>query len=96
MHITLDIPDQYIAQFEAGAINVSQAALEAFALQGYRDFRFSEAEVGAILGYASRWEVWELLAAYKVPRQYTAEDLQMDIAASDAISADRPEAVHAA
>jgi predicted HTH domain antitoxin len=90
MQVTFDIPDDLVSQLLAAGKDPSRAALEAFAVEGYRSERLTESEVRRMLGYETRMEVHALLAEHDVCLHYTAEHLQQDIAASDKLHAIRP------
>ncbi|MEO8989390.1 MAG: UPF0175 family protein [Acidobacteriaceae bacterium] len=97
MQVTLEIPDTFAAQLTAAGKDPARAALEALAVEGYRTERLTESEVRQMLGFETRMEVHALLAEHNVCLHYTAEHLQLDIEASDALHAQRElQAAHAA
>ena len=83
-HVTLDLPDK-LARFLAASGDVERAALEAIALQAYREEKLSTAELRRLLGYRTRLQVHAFLKAHGVPLQYGLTDLQQDRQAGDAI-----------
>ena len=89
MQITLHIPEELAAQLIPEGMTPSRAALEAFAVEGYRSQRLTESEVRRLLGYETRMEVHALLAEHDVCLHYTADHLRQDIAASDTLHASR-------
>jgi hypothetical protein len=89
MQVTIDIPDTLAAQLAAAGKDPARAALETLAIDGYRTHRLTESEVRRMLHLETRFEVHTLLAAHQVPLHYTQELLQQDIAASDALAAQR-------
>jgi len=89
MQVTLDIPDVYAAQLTAAGKNPGRAALKALAVDGYRSRQLSEGEIRRMLGYQTRMQVHALLADHGVPLDYTVDDLEQDIAASDRLHAER-------
>jgi len=89
VQVTFDIPDELASQLVASGEDASQAALEAFAVEGYRSGRLTESEVRRMLGYETRMEVHALLAEHDVCLNYSAEHLQQDIAASNSLHAIR-------
>jgi hypothetical protein len=89
MQVTFDIPDNIAAQIIAEGKDPARAALEALAVEGYRTEQLSESEVRQMLGYETRMEVHALLKEHGAYLQYTMGDLQMDIAASDKLHAQR-------
>ena len=89
MQVTLDIPDDLAAHLADSGKDLSRAALEALAVEGYRIQRLTEAEVKRMLGYGTRMQVHALLREHNVDLNYTVEHLQQDIAASDKFHAQR-------
>ncbi len=89
MQVTFNIPDELASQLVASGKDASRAALEAFAVEGYRSGRLTESEVRRMVGYETRMEVHTFLAEHDVCLHYTAEHLQQDIAASDRLRAVR-------
>jgi hypothetical protein len=83
MQVTLDIPDAYAAQLQAAGKDPARAALEAPAIEGYRDWQLGEYEVRLMLGYESRYQVWDLLGKHHVDRQIDEEYVRQEIAASE-------------
>ena len=79
MQVTLDIPDPIAAAISTAGRDPARAALEALAVEGYRDKSLSESDIVELLGYGTRMQVHELLKRYSVPLHYTIEDLQQDI-----------------
>jgi predicted HTH domain antitoxin len=70
---------------EAWGADLDRAALEALAIEGYRNRRLSAAEVGKLLGLEDRWSVSQWLADHRVPLNYTLEDLDADRATLDRV-----------
>jgi hypothetical protein len=58
--------------------DLSLAAREAFAAEGYRSGRLSRFEVQTLLGLASRWEAEAWLAERKLALHYDENDLEAD------------------
>lgn len=84
-HVTLDLPDQ-LSRFLAASGNVERAALEAIALQAYRQQKLSTGELRRLLGYRTRLQVHAFLKAHGVPLQYGLADLEHDRQEGDATS----------
>lgn len=78
MQITLDIPDEFGAQLISADKDISRAALEALALEGYRTERLSESEIGQLLGFETRMEVHAFLKEHGAYLHYSLEDLEHD------------------
>jgi predicted HTH domain antitoxin len=83
-HVTLDLPDN-LSRFLAASGNVERAAMEAIALQAYREEKLSTGELRRLLGYRTRLQVHAFLKAHGVPLQYGLEDLEHDRKEGDAI-----------
>ena len=88
MQITLDIPEEFAAQIIPPGKDPAREALELLAIEGYRTRHLNESQVRRMLGYGTRMQVHALLATHNVPLNYTAEHLQQDIKASDALQAE--------
>jgi hypothetical protein len=56
MQVTLDIPDDLAAHFAGAGKDLSRAAPETVAVEGYRTQRLTEAEVKRMLGYGTRMQ----------------------------------------
>jgi hypothetical protein len=61
--VTLDIPDEIAAQLNTPGQELSRAALEALALEGYRRDKLTQLEVGQLLGL-TRIQTEDFLAQY--------------------------------
>ena len=81
MKVTFDIPDEIAAQLAAGQ-ELSRAALEALALDGYRRGLVSQHEVGDLLGL-SRIETEDFLSRHADLYDYDPAELQRE---SDALA----------
>jgi hypothetical protein len=78
MQITLDIPDELAAQMISGGEDISRAALEAMAVEGYRTERLSESEIRKLLGFETRMEVHAFLKEHGAYLHYSMADLERD------------------
>ena len=58
--------------------NLSRAALEAMALEGYRSDKLSRFDIQRILGFDNRWETEEWLGARGATLNYSLADLEAD------------------
>jgi hypothetical protein len=76
-HLTLDLPDQ-LSRFLVASGNVERTALEAIALQAYREEKLSTGELRRLLGYRTRLQVHAFLKSHRVPLQYGLVDLEHD------------------
>lgn len=81
MEITLTIPDELAADAFGASGDPSRIALEALAVEGYRQGRLSAFEVRRLLGHESRWETEDFLAAHDAWPGLTKEDLAEELKA---------------
>ncbi|MFZ0304309.1 MAG: UPF0175 family protein [Terracidiphilus sp.] len=78
MQVTLNIPDELAAQMVSGGADISRAALEALAVEGYRTERLSESEIRQLLGFDTRMEVHAFLKERGAWLHYSLDDLERD------------------
>ena len=84
MEITLRIPDDVGKRLSAGGGDVSRRALEALALEGYRDQTLTLYQISEMLGL-SRVETEDLLGRHHVPLSEISEaDLDREAAIFEA------------
>jgi predicted HTH domain antitoxin len=83
MNLTLVIPDDVAARLSASGADLSRRALEAFAVEEYRNGRISKAELRRLLGMQSRYELDGVLKAHGVWIDYSMEDFQREQEALD-------------
>jgi hypothetical protein len=81
MQITLDIPDDLAATLAAAGQDPARAALEAIALDAYRQQRLSGYQLRTMPGISSRYELDGFLKERQV-YDYTLEDFEKDLAAN--------------
>jgi predicted HTH domain antitoxin len=80
MEITLRIPDEVAKRLSADGVDVSRRALEAIALEGYRDQTLTLYQVSEMLGL-SRVETEDFLGRHRVPLSVIGEaDLDREAA----------------
>lgn len=79
MIVTLDL-DPYTQQTfgQAFGQNLSQAAIEALTIEGYRARKFGIGAVRRLLGLRTRWETEAWLRTHEVPLNYSLDDFQAD------------------
>jgi hypothetical protein len=82
--VTLELPEE-LARFLANSGNLERAALEAIALEAYREQKLSTGDLRRLLGYRTRLQVHAFLKAHRVPLQYGLADLEHDRQAGDVI-----------
>lgn len=75
--IAVDVPNEIAKRLEDAWRDVSRGALEAVALEGYRDGTLSRDHVGQLLGF-SIWETESFLKQRQAYLQYDEEDLARD------------------
>ena len=75
--IDVDVPDEIAKRLEKAWSDVSRGALEAVALEGYRDGTLTRGQVGELLGF-SLWETETFLKERQAYLQYAEEDLEHD------------------
>lgn len=78
MTISIDVPEDLVHRLQARWGNLSQRALEAVAVEAYRDGVISAAEVGRLLGHTSRWQTEAFLHEKQAYLHYADEDLARD------------------
>jgi hypothetical protein len=80
MQITLELPEDIAGQLGGDGNDLSRAALEGLALEGYRRCRLSESQVRRLLNFGTRYEVHGFLKEHSIPLRYTESDLENDTA----------------
>lgn len=75
--VTLEIPEDLADLLRSGGRDLSRAALEALAVEGYRAKRLSDAQFRRLLGL-SRLEADGLLKAHGVWLDYTIDDFNRE------------------
>jgi hypothetical protein len=78
VQITIDIPDDLAAALSG---DPARAALQALALEAYRQQRLSAYQLRTLLGIGSRYELDGFLKDHQV-YDYTLEDFEKDFAAA--------------
>jgi Uncharacterised protein family (UPF0175) len=79
MQITIEIPDDLAATLSASGQDPARAALEAIALEAYRQRHLSGYQLRMLLGISSRYELDGFLKQRQV-YDYTLEDFEKDLA----------------
>jgi predicted HTH domain antitoxin len=83
--ITLELPAELFAFLSGSGQDLSRAALEAIALEAYREFKLSTGQLRRLLGYHTRMQVHALLKDHGVYLHYDLADLEHDREAGDAL-----------
>jgi predicted HTH domain antitoxin len=86
MNLAIELPEDIAERLAAKWGDLSLAAREAIAIEGYRSGALSQAEVQRLLGLASRWEADALLKRAGVYLDYSEEDRARDLEASRQVS----------
>lgn len=77
-HLSLDLPEELSAALGFPGRDLSRAALEAIALEAYRERKLSTTQLRRLLGFETRLEVDGFLKQHGVELEYTTEDLERD------------------
>lgn len=75
--IAVELPEDIAKRLESAWRDVSRGALEAVALEGYRDGTLTHDQVGQLLEF-SFWETEAFLKQRQAYLQYTEKDLEHD------------------
>jgi predicted HTH domain antitoxin len=90
MEVTLRIPDDIAQRLSATGGDISRRALEALALEGYREQALTLFQISEMLSL-SRIETEDFLGRHHVPLSVTVEaDLDREAAVLEAASRRRP------
>lgn len=81
MRVEFDLPDE-IAE-ALGSPDLSRAALEALAAEGYRTRKLGRGAVGYLLGFRIPMQTDAFLAERNIPSNYGIEEFEQDIATSE-------------
>lgn len=80
MVVELQVPDDIAEKLLQKWTDLPQGALEALAVDAYRERILTAYEVQRLLGHSSRWKTEELLKRSGADLGYTEEDLREDAA----------------
>lgn len=80
MDVRLETPDDLGRRLAATGEDLSRRALEAFALEEYKDGRVNKAELRRLLGIDTRYDLDGFLKAHGVWIDYSIDQLRRDIA----------------
>jgi hypothetical protein len=76
--LILNLPDELSAALSSSGQELSRAALEALALEAYRERKLTTAQLRRILGFETRYEFDGFLKQHAVWLDYTRQDLEQD------------------
>ena len=83
--VTLDLPDVLSTFLTASGHNLEHAALQAIALEAYREGKLSTAQLRRVLGFQTRTQVHAFLKEHGVYLRYGLADLEHDREAGEAM-----------
>lgn len=78
MQVTVEVPDDLAAALNLRGRDPAGAALEAMALEAFRERKLTSYQLRTLLGIPSRFALWEFLKEREVDT-YTVHDLEQDI-----------------
>ena len=77
MVVQIEIPDEV---FNSTHESISREVLEAVAVEGFRAHKLSTAQVRRLLGFETRFEVYDFLAKHGIPWvDYSIEDAEREL-----------------
>ena len=76
--LIINLPDELSAALSGSGQELSRAALEALALEAYRERKLTAAQLRRILGFETRYELDGFLKEHEVWLDYTWQDLEQD------------------
>jgi hypothetical protein len=78
MRVTVEVPDELAAALNLTGRDPAGAALEAMALEAFRERKLTGYQLRTLLGIRSRFDLWTFLKERQV-ETYTVEDLERDL-----------------
>jgi len=82
MKVSLEIPESLAERLGGSAANLSRAALEALAVEAYRQRLITRYELQQLMEIESFFEMEAFLKQHKVLLDYSIDDLKADIETS--------------
>ena len=79
MRVTLEVPEDLAAAPNLADRDPAGAALEAMALEAFRERKLTGYQLRMLLGIPSRFDLWEFLKERRI-ETYTVEDMEHDLA----------------
>jgi len=79
MHLDVEIPDDLANRLTASGGDLSRRALEAFALEEYRNGHLTEAELQKMLGFGTRYKLDGFLKEHGIWIDYTLDDFRREV-----------------
>jgi chromosome segregation and condensation protein ScpB len=78
MTVSFEIPDWFAERLGGPAADISRAALEALAVEAYRQHRITRCELQQLMEIESFYEMEVFLKQHKVPLEYSIADFETD------------------
>lgn len=78
MQITIEIPDELALQLAPADQEPARTALEALAVEAYRDHRLTGYQLRQLLGIPSRYELDGFLKKHQVWLEYSLADFERE------------------
>jgi hypothetical protein len=78
MLLTRDLPDELSAALSVSGADLSRAAVEAIALEAYRERKVTASQLQRLLGFETRYELDGFLKQHQVWLDYTWQDIEQD------------------
>ena len=78
MKVTVEVPEDLAAALNLTGRDPASAALEAMALEAFRERKLTGYQLRTLLGIPSRFDLWEFLRERQI-ETYTVEDLEHDL-----------------
>jgi hypothetical protein len=79
MRITVTVPDELVTPLLPAGQDPASAALEALAIEAYRQRRLTGYQLRSLLGIPSRYELDGFLKQHRIEK-YTVDDFEQDLA----------------
>lgn len=81
MDLIVSLPDDIVPQLQAGGVDLPRQALEAIALEAYKNDRITKKQLRELLGFETRYELDGFFKALKFYDGCTAEEIMEQVEA---------------
>jgi hypothetical protein len=78
MEVTVQIPDDLASRMNASGGDLSRRALEALAVEEFKNGHLTKPELRRLLGFETRYQLDGFLKSHGVYEDYTMEDFDHD------------------
>jgi hypothetical protein len=78
MELTVQIPDELATRMSASGGDLSRRALEALALEEFKNDRITKPELRRLLGFGTSYRLDAFLKSHGVYEDYSMEDFEQD------------------